>query len=87
MPWLAVMLLIFVLPGMHFARRVRHDDEWTATLATAGPAIVIVYALSAMTDNVFYRAMPHSFYLYLVLGFMLATVLPVRVVRRVGAAA
>ncbi|KAF1007599.1 MAG: O-antigen ligase [Luteibacter sp.] len=86
-PLLAIMLLIFVLPGIHFARRVGDDDEWTATLATAGLAIVIVYALSAMTDNVFYRAMPHSFYLYLVLGFMLATVLPVRIARHVRAAA
>lgn len=86
-PLLVIMLLIFVLPGIHFARRVGHDDEWTATLATTGLAIVIVYALSAMTDNVFYRAMPHSFYLYLVLGFMLATALPVHVARRLKALA
>jgi len=46
--------------------------------------VVIVYALSAFTDNVFYRAMPHSFYFYLVLGFMMATALPARNLHRPG---
>lgn len=83
-PLLVIMLLVFILPGLHFVRRVGHADETTAMIATAGLAVVIVYALSAFTDNVFYRAMPHSFYFYLVLGFMLATALPARDVRRGG---
>lgn len=83
-PLLLIMLLIFILPGIHFVRRIGHADETTAMVATAGLAVVIVYALSAFTDNVFYRAMPHSFYFYLVLGFMLATALPARDLRRPG---
>ncbi|GAA0918033.1 hypothetical protein GCM10009552_37580 [Rothia nasimurium] len=87
LPLLVIILLLFVLPVVHFARRVDSPDEWTATLATGGLALVIVYALSAMTDNVFYRAMPHSVYLFLTLGFMLATARPVRVALPRGAAA
>jgi O-antigen ligase len=78
-PLLLITLLVFALPAMHFIRRLDHPDEWTATLATAGLALVVMYVLSAITDNVFYRAMPHSFYFYLALGFMLATARPVRV--------
>ncbi len=78
------MLLVFILPGIHFVRRLGHADDITATIAIAGLAVVIVYALSAFTDNVFYRAMPHSFYFYLVLGFMMATALPARNLHRPG---
>ncbi|UPG86012.1 O-antigen ligase family protein [Luteibacter aegosomatis] len=78
-PLLIITLLVFVLPAVHFIRRLGHPDEWTAMLATAGLALVVMYALSAFTDNVFYRAMPHSFYMYLVFGLALATALPTRV--------
>ena len=37
-------------------------------MATAGVAIVTMYMLCALTDNVFYRPMPHSLYFFLVLG-------------------
>ncbi|MET0935022.1 MAG: O-antigen ligase family protein [Luteibacter sp.] len=75
-PALVIVLLLFGLPAWHFLRRLGHADEWTATFATAGLATIVMYALSAMTDNVFYRAMPHSFFLFLVLGFVMATALP-----------
>lgn len=76
-PSLLIVLLLFALPAVHFIRRLGDRDEWVATLATAGLVIVTMYVLSAMTDNVFYRAMPHSFFLFLVLGFVMATALPV----------
>jgi O-antigen ligase len=76
-PALLIVLLLFALPAVHFIRRLGDRDEWVATLATAGLAVVTMYVLSAMTDNVFYRAMPHSFFLFLVLGFVMATALPV----------
>ena len=76
-PSLLIVLLLFALPAVHFIRRLGDRDEWIATLATAGLVIVTMYVLSAMTDNVFYRAMPHSFFLFLVLGFVMATALPV----------
>jgi O-antigen ligase len=76
-PSLLIVLLLFALPAVHFIRRLGDRDEWVAVLATAGLAVVTMYVLSAMTDNVFYRAMPHSFFLYLVLGFVMATALPV----------
>jgi O-antigen ligase len=76
-PSLLIVLLLFALPAVHFVRRLGDRDEWVAVLATAGLAVVTMYVLSAMTDNVFYRAMPHSFFLYLVLGFVMATALPV----------
>jgi len=76
-PSLLIVLLLFALPAVHFIRRLGDRDEWIATLATAGLVVVTMYVLSAMTDNVFYRAMPHSFFLFLVLGFVMATALPV----------
>jgi O-antigen ligase len=75
-PSLLIVLLLFALPAVHFVRRLDDRDEWVAVLATAGLAVVTMYVLSAITDNVFYRAMPHSFFLYLVLGFVMATALP-----------
>ena len=36
--------------------------------AAAGVAVIVMYALCALTDNVFYRAMPQSLYFFLVLG-------------------
>jgi len=75
-PALLIVLLLFALPAVHFVRRLNDPDEWKSTLATAGLAVITMYVLSAMTDNVFYRAMPHSFFLFLVLGFVMATALP-----------
>jgi O-antigen ligase len=48
---------------------VRHADGAVSLLASSGLAVVGMYALCALSDNVFYRAMPHSLYFFLVLGF------------------
>jgi O-antigen ligase len=68
-PGLLVLLLIFGLPLGYFIRHVRHADRAVTILACAGLAVVSIYALCAFSDNVFYRAMPHSLYFFLVLGF------------------
>jgi O-antigen ligase len=68
-PGLVVLLLIFGLPLSYFVRHVRHGDGTVTLLANAGLAVVSMYALCALSDNVFYRAMPHSLYFFLVLGF------------------
>jgi O-antigen ligase len=68
-PGLLVLLLIFGLPLGYFVRHVRHADGTVALHANAGVAVVGMYALCALSDNVFYRAMPHSLYFFLVLGF------------------
>lgn len=67
-PGLLVLLLIFALPLRYFARHLRAADEAIALPAAAGAAIVLLYVLCALTDSVFYRVMPQSFYFFLVLG-------------------
>lgn len=67
-PALLVLLLFFGVPLVFFARRINHPQEVVASYAVAGLMLVGMYALCAFTDNVLYRAMPHSFYLFLVLG-------------------
>lgn len=67
-PGLLVLLAIFALPLRYFARRVMDADEAVALTACAGLAIVGLYVLCALTDSVFYRVMPQSFYFFLVLG-------------------
>ncbi|TCV96313.1 O-antigen ligase [Luteibacter rhizovicinus] len=77
-PSLILLLLLFALPAVYFARRTLQTDERRALIATAGLVLVVVYSLCALTDNVFYRAMPQSVFLFLMLGFALATAYPVR---------
>lgn len=67
-PGLLVLLLIFALPLRHFARHLREVDEAIALPAAAGTAIVLLYMLCALTDSVFYRVMPQSFYFFVVIG-------------------
>ncbi len=69
MPGLLVLLLMFGLPLGYFARHVRHANEAVAVPACAGMAVVGMYVLCGLSDNVFYRPMPHSMYFFLVLGF------------------
>ena len=71
-PGLLVLLLIFGLPLGYFVRHLRHTDSSVTILANAGVAVVGMYALCALSDNVFYRAMPHSLYFFLVLGFAIS---------------
>ena len=67
-PGLLVLLLTFAVPLTYFARHMLDADEELAAPATAGVALVSLYVLCALTDNVFYRAMPQSLYFFLVLG-------------------
>lgn len=67
-PGLLVILLIFAVPFIHFTRHALHAPHSEMIPACVGVATVSMYALCGLTDNVFYRAMPHSLYFFLVLG-------------------
>ena len=67
-PGLLVLLLIFALPLRFFVRHLRDADEAIALPASAGAAIVLLYMLCGLTDSVFYRVMPQSFYFFVVIG-------------------
>jgi O-antigen ligase len=67
-PALFVLLAFFAVPLVYFAHRAGHPDESVATPAIAGLLLVEMYGLCAFSDNVLYRAMPQSLYLFLVLG-------------------
>jgi len=69
LPGLLVLLLVFGVPLGYFARQAQLTQDAVPVLAYAGIAVVVMYALCALSDNVFYRAMPHSLYFFLVLGF------------------
>ncbi|WP_343848915.1 O-antigen ligase family protein [Rhodanobacter soli] len=68
LPALLVLLLFFAVPLAFFARHLNHAQEPVATAAAAGLMVIGMYGLCAFSDNVFYRAMPQSLYLFLVLG-------------------
>lgn len=70
-PGLLVLLATFLLPLGYFARSIRDDDAAVRVPACAGVAVVILYMLCALTDSVFYRVMPLSFYFFVVLGMAL----------------
>ncbi|WP_426690529.1 O-antigen ligase family protein [Rhodanobacter ginsengiterrae] len=67
-PALLVLLLFLTVPALFFARQLNHPQEPVARAAAAGLMVIGLYSLCAFTDNVFYRAMPQSLYLFLVLG-------------------
>lgn len=67
-PGLLVLLLMFAVPIVFFARHLGAADEGLATSAWSGLAVCVLYALCAVTDSVFYRVMTESFYYLLVLG-------------------
>jgi len=67
-PGLLVLLLVFGIPLTYFFRHTLHAHDSEIIPASVGLALVSMYVLCALTDNVFYRAMPHSFYFFLVLG-------------------
>jgi O-antigen ligase len=67
-PGLLVLLLLFGVPLVFFARRVLDPNDSIATAATIGLLTVSMYALCGLTDNVLYRSMPHSLYFFLTLG-------------------
>lgn len=68
LPGLLILLGVFLVPLGYFLQRIRDRDEAVAVAATLGLVVVGVYMLCAFTDNVFYRAMPHSLYYFLVTG-------------------
>lgn len=70
-PGLLVVLATFLLPLRYFFRYVRDADEAVSVPACAGMAVVVLYMLCALTDSVFYRVMPLSFYFFVVLGMAL----------------
>jgi len=67
-PGLLILLFVFGTPLVYFGRRVLDPDDDVAATATVGLLTVVMYALCALTDNVFYRAMPHSLFFFLTLG-------------------
>lgn len=67
-PGLLVLLMLFGIPLVYFNRHAHHADPAVMIPASVGLATVAMYALCAFSDNVFYRAMPHSLYFFLVLG-------------------
>lgn len=71
-PALLVLLLFMGVPAWYFARHLGDTDEATASPAMAGLLVLVMYALCALSDNVFYRAMPQSLFLFLVLGLAVA---------------
>ncbi|OOG43537.1 polymerase [Rhodanobacter sp. C05] len=68
LPALLVLLLFLGVPLAYFARHANHPQESIAASAVGGLMVIGMYALCAFSDNVFYRAMPQSLYLFLVLG-------------------
>jgi O-antigen ligase len=66
------IILIFVLPLIYFLRHAGDPCERVATQAGAGAGVVLLFALCALTDNVFYRPMPQSIYMFFVLGLVLS---------------
>jgi O-antigen ligase len=67
-PGLLATLLVLFVPLGYFIRRTQHPHDAVTLPALAGTAVTSMYVLCALTDNVFYRAMPHSLYFFLVLG-------------------
>lgn len=70
-PGLLVLLATFLVPLGFFARYVQAADEALALPARAGLSVIVLYLLCALTDSVFYRVMPQSFYFFSVLGMAL----------------
>lgn len=72
LPALAVLLLFLGVPAWFLSRWLGAASEGVATSAAAGLVVIAMYALCAFGDNVFYRAMPQSLFLFLVLGLSVA---------------
>lgn len=67
-PGLLILVLLFGGSLVYFGRHALHPDNGIAMPACAGFSTTAMYALCALTDNVFYRAMPHSLYFFITLG-------------------
>lgn len=67
-PGLLILVLLFGGSLIYFVRHALNRDNAIAMPACAGFSTTAMYALCALTDNVFYRAMPHSLYFFITLG-------------------
>jgi O-antigen ligase len=65
---LAVLLLLFVLPFFYFFRHAADPDDAVSRPAYAGLAIVVLYAVCALTESVLFRVMSQSLFFFLLLG-------------------
>jgi O-antigen ligase len=73
LPALLVLLLFLGAPAWFFLHHLEGSDDPADRSAVAGLVVLAMYALCAFGDNVFYRAMPQSLFLFLVLGFSVKT--------------
>lgn len=67
-PGLLVLIAVFGGALFFFGRHALDRDNAVAMPACAGFSTTAMYALCGLTDNVFYRAMPHSLYFFFTLG-------------------
>jgi O-antigen ligase len=67
-PGLGLLLLLFGVPLAYFCRRLWRPSPDEYAPALIGLCVVAMYAMCGLVDNVFYRAMPHSLFFFLVLG-------------------
>lgn len=74
LPGLIALLGVFLVPLQFFIQQAIHPTAPGAEAARGGTMVIGLYMLCGLTDNVFYRAMPHSLYFFLVLGFALWSV-------------
>jgi O-antigen ligase len=65
---LAVLLLLFALPFFYFFRHAADPDDAVSRPAYAGLAIVVLYAVCALTESVLFRVMSQSLFFFLLLG-------------------
>jgi O-antigen ligase len=65
---LVVLVLLFVLPFFYFFRHTSDPDDAVARTAYAGLAIVVLYAVCALTESVLFRVMSQSLFYFLLLG-------------------
>lgn len=76
LPGFLIVLAVFFVPLAYFIRHALHARDDGILPALVGVATVGMYVLCALTDNVFYRAMPHSLYFFLVSGLALRLARP-----------
>jgi O-antigen ligase len=65
---LLILVLLFVLPFSYFLRHAHDPDDAVSRPAYAGLAIVVLYAVCALTESVLFRVMSQSLFFFLLLG-------------------
>jgi len=65
---LAVLVLLFALPFAYFFRHSADPDDEVALPAYGGMAIVVLFAVCALTESVLFRVMSQSLFFFLLLG-------------------